>query len=105
MGFPPGQAERILLSSFQKFPKKRLSNSPRVSAAQRASPAQQSPPSSKPSTTEKTSKPAAPKPSTRNPTSTPSATPLNDKGEQIPIGNGGVTERYHWTQSLTGKIR
>ena len=109
MGFPPGQAEKLLLSSFRKFPKKRLggvanagggagANAAANVGANAGVPLPVKAKDSDPplNTTTTTANPT----SASNPPELPPLPPLNDKGEQIPAGNGGVTDQYYWTQSL-----
>ncbi|GMH72083.1 hypothetical protein TL16_g05825 [Triparma laevis f. inornata] len=82
MGFPEGEAEKLLLRSYRKYHNKRMKPNPAPAPA----PAQ--------------TKPTPQPPPTSSPQPQQPSIKLNEKGEQIPIGNGGVTPNYYWTQSL-----
>lgn len=101
MGFPPGIAKTKLLKAFSKYEQRIVANSDNLNQADVHSPVKtiQSPKNSPYSTPSKSSLSPS-KPSLTPPKSTP-AKLISDKGLQIPIGNGGWTERYYWTQSLT----
>lgn len=162
MGFPPGKAEKLLLSSFRSFPHKSYTNpgsssssagknSMKVESIYKDKPKKAQEASSKPlpDSTHKSTATSSPdrasSTSANSPTSkcitstgapsdsagenkrsatntTPSATSAvastaspaesetcvermriryTDDGKQIPIGNGGVTPRYYWTQNVT----
>ncbi|OQS04689.1 nuclear migration protein nudC, partial [Thraustotheca clavata] len=75
MGFAPGQAQNLVLNSFQSFPMKPIEDvQPQVAAAPHA---------------QKEKK-----------TSTRSQVEITEEGKQVPVGNGGFTDKYTWTQSL-----
>mmetsp|Transcript_21623 Transcript_21623/g.40685 ORF Transcript_21623/g.40685 Transcript_21623/m.40685 type:complete len:305 (-) Transcript_21623:27-941(-) len=103
MGFPEGEAEKLLLRSYRKYPNKRMRPNPSP-AAPKSTPN----PAPKPTTQQSAQTPSPPSSTsttttTATTTTTPSVTPsvkLNEKGEQIPVGNGGVTPNYYWTQTL-----
>ncbi|KAF0685668.1 Aste57867_22504 [Aphanomyces stellatus] len=95
MGFAPGQAQALLVRSFNQFPMKPLEDSlpkssPRVASAPPAPAATSA--AATASTTAPPSKAVAKK---------AVAPPvLTAAGKQIPVGNGGSTPTYTWTQSL-----
>ena len=118
MGFQTGAAEAMLLRSFRALPMKRMP--PGAAAAEgKLQPKQQrQPPQNQPK-----KKKAAPCAGSGQPAASASAashTPaaaaaaavaaappppraaieLTKDGKQVPTGNGGITERYYWTQSL-----
>ena len=106
MGFREGDAEKVLLASFRQFPLRRL---PKVGSAPpptEAAAAKQAPPKaletspSAPSKAEpKTSDSSKEKPKEK--AADPSETArLTEEGLQVPVGNGGSTKRYTWTQTL-----
>jgi hypothetical protein len=122
MGFMEGAAENVVLSSFRKFPMKRLgregegregevgSESKRQAKKKQASvqrdakqsagkPSGGAPVTNTVATTTTTPSPPASSASSASQPTHPSIH-YNDKGEQIPVGNGGVTSSYHWTQTL-----
>ncbi|CAK4082884.1 unnamed protein product [Aphanomyces euteiches] len=90
MGFAPGQAQELLLRSFKQFPMKPLEGN--------VSP---SPSSSAPAPSA-VSAPASTTAQTTGRSSTKSTTPQRTtaEGKQVPVGNGGTTSTYSWTQSL-----
>ena len=95
MGFKLGDAEKLLLASFRQFPLRRMPRQKEVPNQLTDNPTKEIQSSTK--TNDK-----AP--------SISSQTPTIDKGEndvrltkdglQIPVGNGGTTKRYKWTQNL-----
>ncbi|KAJ0399786.1 hypothetical protein ATCC90586_009826 [Pythium insidiosum] len=76
MGFRRGDAQRKVLEAFARYPLRDVDAEPAEPLA-----------------------PARPTPKPRK-KETPPPVKLTDKGKQLPIGNGGVTERYSWTQTL-----
>lgn len=102
MGFPEGQAEKILLASFRQFPLRRL---PKVGA--NTAPSK---PSEKSTLSTKEGKGAPPKaeaskaPGSNEKKSATEAensfVRLTEDGLQVPVGNGGSTKRYKWTQTI-----
>ena len=128
MGFPPGEAEKMLLKSFRKLPKKRAppangeqqqqrqrqtSSSSFAASSSTSSKSLATPPSAQqqdqdqhqqqPSTAQTAT--AQPKPSTQQPTSDGKTgkfdgVKYNEKDEQLPIANGGIADGYYWVQSL-----
>lgn len=91
VGFPEGQAEQMLLAAFRQFPLRRL---PKQQAAVKSS---EPKPATAPSTASKPSTKAAN--STKEPTEDAPVRHTED-ALQIPVGNGGSTDRYKWTQTL-----
>ncbi len=99
MGFSPGAAEQLLLRAFRSFPPKAVGGSGGGGGgSQQGSSSNVSP------TTAPTTAPAPPSSAPTLPTTAPATTTpsirLTAKGKQVPIGNGGATARYHWTQTL-----
>lgn len=110
MGFPEGEAEKMLLQSMKKFPFKdydrTIAEMGQAPVAPAPSPAVSAPTPSIASSAPKTSTPAAKAPISEksSSSSSSSASPIRytDKGKQIPLGNGGIEPKhgYSWTQSL-----
>jgi hypothetical protein len=102
MGFPPGVAKKLLISSFEKYP---IRNYRDTVQYQQSSPAANSPqytPSSvrvapPTSASSRLASPAVAAAETPKARSTPSA-PVGVL--QTPIGNGGIGLGYYWTQTL-----
>ncbi|CAM9101115.1 unnamed protein product [Chrysoparadoxa australica] len=95
MGFPKGQAEKIVLQSFRSFPYKKHESTP-AAGKPKAEPTQAE-------TKAKTKAKTKSKPETKaaQPTSTkPLPPPPCFNGKQIPTGNGGIDQGYYWTQTL-----
>lgn len=91
MGFREGDAEKLLLAAFRQFPLRKLPKrkvTPTTTKVVRMEP----PVTTNVLTTlpEKKSEPQSCEEVPR----------LTDEGLQIPVGNGGTTARYRWTQSL-----
>jgi len=128
MGFAPGDAQKKVIAAFQKFPTKPgnalkvRGNAPQPSQPNRpqyveVEPVSPTPPSAPSSTTMSsttttiTAASTETKTTTTTTTTTPASTTTKNKnagptvrltkeGKQIPVGNGGVTDRYYWTQTL-----
>lgn len=79
MGFPEGMAESMVLKALRKRKFKDYSSTNAESS---------SAPTSQPKTSSTSSSSALVRPL------------LNEDGKQIPVGNGGVCERYYWNQTL-----
>eukprot|EP00977_Amphora_coffeiformis_P003996 scaffold798_cov162-Amphora_coffeaeformis.AAC.4 len=107
MGFREGDAEKLLLASFRKFPLRRLpkvgSTTPQATVtpaavekippkASASAPSKTEPKKDDSTSTEKSAPKDVPAP--------PEAVRLTDEGLQVPVGNGGSTKRYTWTQTL-----
>jgi hypothetical protein len=132
MGFPEGDAEKLLLASFRQFPlrripKKKAAPGPRTTsitdistaatAAKKDNTASDDAASGKDASKavastkvagagagagEDTEKPTETKKvgaSTESSETSPDAVRLTEEGLQIPVGNGGSTKRYKWTQT------
>ena len=103
MGFPPGVAKKLLISSFEKYPIRNYRDT--VQYQQSSTPAPKSSPG-----TPSSVRAAPPTPGSSRlaspvvaATVTPKAkpTPTAQAGVlQTPIGNGGIGIGYYWTQSL-----
>jgi hypothetical protein len=128
MGFPEGDAEKLLLAAFRQFPLRRIpkkreapKEAPRTTsitdistpaaaakkdntASGDAAPGKDGSSKGVASTTTKvaaagdTEKPAEAKKAGAK-SAEPDAVRLTDEGVQIPVGNGGSTKRYKWTQT------
>ena len=116
MGFKEGDAEKLLLAAFRQFPLRRI---PKTTGG---SPAPVSPSKAKnkpdPSRKEEDGKKNEPPKTTDEKQKTPPSKPVekkkkeseeignmagveyNEEGLQIPVGNGGSTTRYKWTQTI-----
>mmetsp|Transcript_3660 Transcript_3660/g.10509 ORF Transcript_3660/g.10509 Transcript_3660/m.10509 type:complete len:363 (+) Transcript_3660:127-1215(+) len=126
MGFNAGEAERILLRCFHAFPIKGMDGRPLPAAAQPAvTPPRpsaekedqatakgkellkRSPPATAKPAPATAPEAAAPAPSTptpraeEDPSVMAAAMKLTDDGKQVPVNNGGATDEYVWTQTLT----
>jgi hypothetical protein len=126
MGFAPGVAEKLMVKTFRGFPYKEASDVQKAMQQQQpggahSSRSKQTNPKaktkSKASASSKAAKgsPAAspvpapapapalapePKEADVHPLGTGKKMNYNDEGKQIPVGNGGVTPNYWWTQTL-----
>lgn len=95
MGFREGDAEKLLLASFRQFPLRRIPrNRPLVDASLATemnidSDLSSDAPVSAPTVTNAITTSAD-----------LNAIQYTEEGLQIPVGNGGSTDRYQWTQSL-----
>ena len=128
MGFKEGDAEKMLLAAFRQFPLRKMPRQGGAGVGGGATPAaakQQQPP--KKQAAASPAKVGAPKAKTEMksvesaanaPTKEASSTTTNKKkasdeieeamnkvrlteeGKQIPVGNGGSTSRYQWTQTV-----
>jgi len=115
IGFPVGDAERLVLQSFRSFPLRDASGAAlhhgpahEVREHLRQIEASLSPAKSPPPPRAGRSRaPATGTPASRAPTaaSTPPPAPTpprtTDSGKQVPVDNGGIGPGYTWTQSLT----
>lgn len=126
MGFPEGIAEQMVLRSMRKFPYRPLDNASSSNGningnndskvkdskiekdnnRSNQSSASPSPSSSSSSSSIENDRNKTvfnvsnDKPSLTNNSNSSNVIKYTDDGKQIPIGNGGVTERYNWTQTL-----
>lgn len=118
MGFPEGDAERMIMAAFRQFPLRRIpSEAQRKEYMQKQKQEQQkkdavgSKPTLKSATTVSSSsaldstKKIVEKVVKKDATalsSSLSSMKLTEEGKQIPVGNGGtVADQYQWTQSYT----
>ena len=123
MGFPEGEAEKFLLAAFRQFPLRRIPRQDTAAAAAAQGKATTLP-APKPSpvlattenkeTKEKEADPKKATTTTEKPSEPESATKKKDdnndshsetvryteEGLQVPIGNGGSTPQYKWTQTI-----
>ena len=96
MGFRQGDAEKLLLASFRQFPLRRV---PKQRASSEATTNSEVPIQEK---NIKSYQSAERKSSNKEETRIPAIEEirLTDEGLQIPVGNGGTTKSYTWTQNL-----
>lgn len=100
MGFREGDAEKLLLAAFRQFPLRRL---PKVKDSNpAATKVAEEDTKSSASNSKTSSKSSASQPPTSEPKKAkkPETPRLTEQGLQVPVGNGGSTERYKWTQTL-----
>ena len=122
MGFPEGEAEKFLLAAFRQFPLRRIPRQDTAAAAAAARGKATSPaPKPGPAPASKDSKEIKEKEQKADPkaaktTEKPNASSTEKKddnndlhsdtvryteeGLQVPIGNGGSTPQYKWTQTI-----
>ena len=130
MGFPEGDAEKLLIAAFRQFPLRRIPKGgiPRSSSSPQKKPAEKKAKAKKPvpssSTTKSDSKKKDVESSSSSSDSSETKTDpknvtekhdnddkqnvpsnmkgvrYNEEGLQIPEGNGGSTPRYKWTQTI-----
>lgn len=115
MGFKEGEAEKVLLAAFRQFPLRRVPSKQQVEEAQKKKKPQPksalAPSDEKKSPTTESIK-KAPMKGVSGGTATTTAKATikkteeheiirrTEEGLQIPVGNGGSTDRYKWTQTL-----
>lgn len=115
MGFPEGKAEKILLDAFRKYPYKDYSSTAAAGHAaqapppsapskqpqqQRSIPPSQAPRDGSGASTNVASVPPPPSSSSSSSKIAGMQPALTEEGKQVPIGNGGIAEKYYWTQTL-----
>ena len=123
MGFPEGIAEKMVLESMKKFPYRALEMDVPGAGAPTPPAAKKSPATASASTKAPVSAAGkvaavadAPRPpfkvededngksgqhtSSTVPRVAPSAAARTEAGKLVPLGNGGFTDKYYWTQSL-----
>ncbi|KAL7550645.1 hypothetical protein ACHAWF_013858 [Thalassiosira exigua] len=123
MGFQEGQAEQILLASFRQFPLRKVGPKPRSGGGGGPAAKPNASATGKPKAPEILPSEKSPKDDTKlsaeaeDPTTEAKAEKkkpaakdkpsvktdrirYTEEGKQIPVGNGGSTSRYVWTQSL-----
>jgi len=111
MGFKEGDAEKLLLAAFRQFPLRRMPVQTVSSPSTAKSTIQET--KLKKESNSKIDKEAKVKNSDAKPvtkpinsqkdppkTATDNEIRRTDEGKQIPVGNGGITEKYHWTQTI-----
>lgn len=112
MGFKEGDAEKMLLAAFRQFPLRKM---PRQgggagagagvggganAARQEQQPKKQAAKAESKAKTTVSSEPKQPATAETTMSSAMSKVQLTDEGKQIPVGNGGSTSRYQWTQTV-----
>lgn len=112
MGFKEGDAEKLLLSAFRQFPLRRMpskgsmggaktGNSQTTSSAgdakSKAEPQSSTKASASPSSNKDSNMPSEKVPDKEDPMDT---IRLTEEGLQVPVGNGGATKNYTWTQTI-----
>ena len=109
MGFREGDAEKVLLAAFRQFPLRKMPCQADIEAAKSKKEPQQQQSSaslamSQLSLEEPSADPAASKASAPKRIQTKQANDdtvrWTEKGLQIPVGNGGTTDTYKWTQTI-----
>lgn len=116
MGFKEGEAEKLLLAAFRQFPLRRMprqqsaptskSSNSNTSAPSKASPspaASEKKPAKEVAKVEgeKATPPLAKSKETSKKEEDPAEkVRYTEEGVQVPVGNGGTTSRYKWTQTL-----
>ena len=106
MGFKEGDAEKLLLAAFRQFPLRKLPKKAVATTAaagskrEKVNPIEKvdEPRTSHAASTSKNKQAIEIKAVTSN--HDEGAIRLTDDGLQVPVGNGGATPRYRWTQSL-----
>jgi N-terminal conserved domain of Nudc./CS domain len=124
LGFKEGEAEQLLLAAFRQFPLRKM---PKQNAPARDPPGQSTTTAAAPSSTAVVGTPAETSTATLGTTGTRAAagttdtttsrkeivsrreeadedpmasTRFTDEGKQYPVGNGGSTKSFRWTQTL-----
>ena len=122
MGFPEGEAEKLLLAAFRQFPLRRIPLQQKAgastindAAADAGASSSSRPKTSSTPTNKKQSKETTTDATINTNKPTTSSTEATEKekedllgekiryteeGLQVPVGNGGTTKRYVWTQTL-----
>ena len=118
LGFKEGDAEKLLLAAFRQFPLRKMPKQNNNVAAkdppgqQGATTASATAASDDAETTNKTTTTKATKSTTKESTTTTTIirkavmedpmenTRFTDEGKQVPVGNGGSTTKFRWTQTL-----
>jgi hypothetical protein len=114
MGFREGDAEKLLLAAFRQFPLRRIPKGQEGAPSPVGSKKPSAPPQAQPS--KATTSPESPGPTphteikasdTERVASKSTKEPLPDsdvryteEGLQVPVGNGGSTKTYKWTQTI-----
>lgn len=100
MGFPPNMAQSMVMDAFSQYPFTDYSTQAPAPPPKAAAPTATATATAKKGASTTASSPAKATSAVKK-TVPPLAPPqLNEKGKQIPIGNGGVADNYYWTQTL-----
>lgn len=107
MGFLEGDAEKVLLAAFRQFPLRRIPSKKSTEASKAAVkeatttvPVKEAVKAAvKDAAKEGATEPVKSKAATAT-ESKPTALRRTEEGLQIPVGNGGSTDRYKWTQTI-----
>jgi hypothetical protein len=111
MGFREGDAEKVLLASFRQFPLRRLPKGSGNSTSSKSKSPNDTPAKKEKDATEKDTaknnsneKDSTPKneesPEKAKDSTSERPLRLTEDGLQVPVGNGGSTDRYTWTQTI-----
>lgn len=98
MGFREGDAEKVLLAAFRQFPLRKLPPSPLVMASTASEGRIAKDNQNEATSKQEENRTISTKKSKEK--SQDSEIRYTDEGLQIPVGNGGTTKRYRWTQTL-----
>jgi hypothetical protein len=97
MGFREGDAEKVLLAAFRQFPLRKMPRQADIEAAKKTllskTTVTSDPPSNENSIEES-------KPKQTRKIEDDNELQLTEKGLQMPVGNGGTTAKYKWTQTI-----
>ena len=103
MGFREGDAEKVLLAAFRQFPLRKMPRQSEIEAMQQQK-NNPTPPAAETPTApvEKKKEPVKKETPSKKPAQKEPSNEVryNEEGEQIPVGNGGSTDRYKWTQTI-----
>ena len=116
MGFREGDAEKMLIAAFRQFPLRKIPKrgAPAPKAAKASSPPKPAPPNVKETKAKKANPSSSPPPRVEkkevvakekeekkeSKEGNLSGVEYNEEGLQIPVGNGGSTKQYKWTQTI-----
>jgi hypothetical protein len=93
MGFAEGDAEKLLLAAFRQFPLRRMPKQKEEAATEEED-------NSKPAAANSVAKPSPSPTPDRDLLDPMHGVKYNDEKKQIPVGNGGATPLFRWTQNL-----
>jgi hypothetical protein len=102
IGFAPGDAEKLVLRCFRQFPMRDVSGRPQPHESPTKAPRAAEPPIVPPGAAVPLPVPSEPasRPARAEFGSPPPAVRRTAAGKQEPVGNGGVSRLFTWTQSL-----
>lgn len=120
MGFPEGVAKNMVLNSFKRYPMKKYEDALKAIDETAAQDIPKAPTVKKPisepvlsiihdtkphnkvveTSAQSKSQDTVKEAGVSNSMNSSPSVRLTEAGKQIPIGNGGVTDRYYWTQTL-----